>query len=183
MNHHKKIKLVAVGLLFTMSVSAHANEDPLGLYQTAWDTVAKEYQLDAYELYAIAMSESEYLWSDGTVRPWPWAININKKSYYPSTKSEALELVGDRKDVDLGLLQVNSYWNGNGLTNAQLINPATNLRVAAKTLLAAKLSAPDDLELAYGRYHTWKDESRARKYGRKVISWYYKLKYSYKGRL
>lgn len=60
-----------------------------------------EYGVSYETLYAIAMVESSLN---------PLAVNISGKSYYPKTKEEALRLIRKKRNYDLGLMQINSYW-------------------------------------------------------------------------
>jgi len=60
-----------------------------------------EYGVPYETMYAIAKVESSLN---------PYAVNVERKSYYPKTEEEALRLIKGRENYDLGLMQINSYW-------------------------------------------------------------------------
>jgi Transglycosylase SLT domain len=67
----------------------------------------------------------------------PLAINMSGQSYFPSSRHEALRLLGRSGDsVDIGLMQVNwGYWgNKFGLSKSELLDPQFNVLAGAKIL-------------------------------------------------
>ena len=88
-------------------------------------------------------------------RAWPWTLNINGVSLYPRTRAEAervLSRVGD--DVDIGYAQISyRHWGrALGLRKTDLLEPWTNLIVAALILRHSM-----DRETGWGgvgRYHS-----------------------------
>ena len=81
----------------------------------------------SYELlYSIARAESSL---------HPYAVNIGGKSYYPSTKKEALRLIRGKENYDIGLMQINSFWiKKYGLKPGWLLDPFYNARWGAYIL-------------------------------------------------
>jgi soluble lytic murein transglycosylase-like protein len=72
--------------------------------------------------------------------------------------------------IDVGIMQINLHWHGHRVNDpAELLDPETNLLVGASVLATAIRSAPDDLALGIGRYHSWQ-EKRARDYGKRVLA-------------
>lgn len=72
-------------------------------------------------------------------------------------------------------MQVNTLWHSQRVRDPQdLLDPATNLRVAAVILAEAMKSTPD-LELGIGRYHHWTDETKSRAYAKRVIGVWHRL--------
>ena len=75
-------------------------------------------------------------------------------------------------NIDIGIMQVNLRWHGHRVADPlTLLEPDSNIRVAAAILREAIDSVPTDLELGVGRYHS-SDPSRARAYGRRVLGIY-----------
>lgn len=176
MTAYQKTTLTAVLLAAFFCASVCSAHDSLRLEKTVFEEAAKTYGVNEYILYAIALVESRRLSQDGLVRPYIWALrsNISKKSYYPATHSEALALLDSllsaTKNVDIGLMQINCYWNCDKVDNPQdLLDLHTSVHVGAQVLRIAQNST-NDIILGIGRYHNWKDEEKAREYGTKVYS-------------
>jgi len=140
-----------------------------------FEKVALIYKIDPYALYAVSLVETKRKIGE-LISPYPWALNFKGKSYFFPTKSEAakalhgfLELPGKTKP-DVGIMQVNLRWHPNIVPSPyDLLDPWTGILAGGK-ILATAVRSTDDLELAYGRYHVWNDELKAREYGKKIIS-------------
>jgi hypothetical protein len=123
----------------------------------------------------VALTESARAFND-TVAPWPWALNRNGKTVYPDGHEDAAAhvrslLASGHQSIDIGLMQVNLRWHGHRVQRAEdLLDPVTNLHVGADILAESIASAPDDLALGVGRYHSWNDRTAAYRYGRKVLA-------------
>jgi hypothetical protein len=166
---------------------------------TAWEQVHQAYGIDPRLLYSVAIQESGLGVRDeqGRVigkRPSPYAIRVDDKAYYFNTRDEALHFLESQvslSDVmagdvllDVGLFQINLYWQKdilNRISVADLLKPEVGMFEAARILRIAMDSVddPNDLELKVGRYHHWKDENRARRYGRRVLETYRTLTQAY----
>lgn len=142
---------------------------------TIWGQVAASRCLDPYILYAVALMESKRI-HQSLAKPWPWALNLAGRSILPKSRAEAhtilkTALANGSSNIDVGLMQVNVRWHGYRVNHPEdLLDPATNIRIAADVLAEAIGSAPDNLVLGIGRYHSWRDVDAALRYGRKVLA-------------
>lgn len=76
--------------------------------------------------------------------------------------------------MDIGLGQVNLHYHAHRVRHwSELLDPETNLRVAAAILREALDSTPNPV-LGVGHYHSWTDW-RAAAYGRRVLELYQRL--------
>ena len=138
-----------------------------------WDSLAQRAGVDPATFYAVVLHENRWEWDDGLARPWPWRVRWSGGDHRYDSRAEAEAalhqiLATGARNIDVGLGQVNVRENGQRVEHAEnLLDPTTNLTVAADILRAAVNSTPDRT-LGLGRYHNWKDEQRARRYGRAV---------------
>lgn len=107
-------------------------------------------------LYAVSLTESGKALSGRTI-PWPWTLNVEKKSYYYPTRRAAWEALTDflaqGKVVDIGLAQVNWKWHKKRLIDPwQALEPYFNLRIGAQ-ILREHYDASGDWWTAIGHYH------------------------------
>lgn len=112
----------------------------------------------------------------------PYALRVNGgqgRSLYPRTHAEAVRLLQAvlprSRNVDLGLMQVNlGIWGARlQVTAAQLLDPATNLRVGC-TVLRRALGTRGPAWQRLGRYHSGKP-ARQRAYALRVTRWLERL--------
>ncbi|MBW1987541.1 MAG: lytic transglycosylase domain-containing protein [Deltaproteobacteria bacterium] len=144
-----------------------------------WNQAACEHGVDPLLLYSVALLESNRRHGESKVRPHPYALHFNEAgiSIYAASKREAKFVLDhvQTDNVDIGLGQVNYHHHKDKVQRPEdLLDPATNLKVAS-AILAEALASTSDLELGVGRYHSW-TEWRARAYGRKVLAIYRSLK-------
>lgn len=105
----------------------------------AYRTVAAERGVPAPLLYAVALVESQRP-VEGGKRPWPWALNVEGRSFFFASREEALRALTQalaRTDrVAVGLMQV--YWRYNGHRFGgdprRALDPYANLRAGADVL-------------------------------------------------
>lgn len=175
----KVLLIVIASLLFTFNVSFAT--DPLNLYSTPWGQAGQVFDVDPYLLYAISIIESRHISEDGLVRPHPYALHINKnsKSHFPKSKIAASTILSETlrttRNVDIGAMQINYMYHSDKVDRAEdLLDLTTNIYVAAQILSFAMKSTPD-LILGAGRYHQWKNEQQARRYGYKAVQLAIKL--------
>lgn len=157
-------------VLLLMSKSALA----FNLDGTAWANVSRDQGLDPLMLYAVALAESGRPAEQGLIEPWPWALNVGGDPIFAASREEAAMLLAihRNKSVDVGLLQVNIRWHGHRVDRLELLlDPKTNLGVGAAILKEALASAPGDLTVGIGRYHSTRPE-RAKAYARTVLALY-----------
>jgi hypothetical protein len=158
------------------SEASHETAVQETLRNTIWWSIAEERGLDPYILYAVALVESAKV-DHRLATPWPWALNRRGRPVLPSSRLEAREILSDAmakgiRAIDVGLMQVNIRWHGHRVRSPEeLLDPETNIRVGADVLADAIRSAPGDLTLGIGRYHTgWHNDTDAYHYGRRVLA-------------
>lgn len=123
---------------------------------------------DAY-LAAIAKTESG---RDG--RYWPWTINFNGQSLFYETKQHAVDAAKElisagEKVFDVGLMQVNWYYNGRFFSSIdKAFDPEHNILVA-DYIVQQHMKETGSLAEAIGRYHS-KTPSRKGAYLNRVNS-------------
>jgi len=176
----RRYRLVAVGLCLQGLLYA-ATSSAIELRGTVWDRVAERYRLDPYLLYSVALAESAVPRGVGIISPWPWVIRSPAGAIYANSRYEAERRLKreiakwDAANIDVGLMQISTEWHRDRVREvSELLDPEINLRIAGEILLKALRSAPNDLALGIGRYHSW-DPARARGYGQRVLSIYRKL--------
>ena len=114
-----------------------------------------EYGVSYETLYAIAKVESSLN---------PLAVNVSGRSYYPGSREEALSLIKGKKNYDIGLMQINSYWVRKfSLNPVWLLDPFYNARWGAYILRYCQ-SKFGNTWRAVECYH--RGEKRAGPYGR-----------------
>ncbi|ENA27874.1 transglycosylase-like protein with SLT domain [Pseudomonas duriflava] len=165
----KKVALLAFALGALSVTHAHADLD-----NSLFGEIAREHGLPVNLLYSVALAESAYSSSEG-ISPWPYTIRTATKAYYAKTLEEAEHLLTDllrsARSVDVGIMQVNLYWNSDRINDPKSLLSAENgLRTGASILSERIRSAPGDLELGIGRYHNIKNEALARNYGSRVLA-------------
>lgn len=162
--------LLLLGTNFVWTSKAQA----LDLRDTPWEQIARTRDIDPILIYAVALEESRRRVGLNWVAPWPWVLGIDTGSLYAKSKLEALgvlyQAVHQGKCVDVGIMQISTCWHAGRVAHLHdLLDPLINIRVGAEILREALDSAPNDPELAVGRYHNWSSETRARSYGRRVL--------------
>ena len=135
---------------------------------------ANEHNLPVLLLLAIAEQESSFN---------PWALNIAGKSYQPSSKEDAMKILGKntQRSYDVGVMQVNSWWLRKfDLQAEDVIEPQVNIKIAAYILDEAFYSHGANWK-ALGAYHhpPSKDSKRALDYAKKVWARFLKLERIY----
>ncbi|HEX5327570.1 MAG TPA: lytic transglycosylase domain-containing protein, partial [Acetobacteraceae bacterium] len=95
----------------------------------------------------------------GTVRPWPWTINVAGQGFFFPNKATAVaavqELQADGiRSIDVGCLQVNLMYHPAAFASLeQAFDPAANARYAARFLNALYYRSRDWTQ-AIGEYHS-----------------------------
>ncbi|NJO38882.1 MAG: lytic transglycosylase domain-containing protein [Rhizobiales bacterium] len=160
---------LSLGIILSGSaIALDANHEP-------WSQAAALAGLDDPRiLRAMALAESGRVNGRDQIEPWPWALNIDGKAFYPTSRDEAVALISAHQDrsIDIGLLQINIRWHGHRVDDPRaLLDPVVNLEIGAAILKEALASAPGDLTAGVGRYHS-SDPERARSYARTVLAFY-----------
>lgn len=175
LNHSEADSQVAPMEALTMSPLNLDTLPRVQLEATVWGEIGALHGVDPYLLYAVALTESSKE-IGGFQSPWPWALHQGGRTYYPRSSREALALIRQHRQedhdlIDVGLMQVNLRWHGHRVKHlADLIDPKTNLDLGARILREAMDSSPNNLPLGIGRYHAWRDQKAAERYGHRVIA-------------
>ncbi|MFZ6765060.1 transglycosylase SLT domain-containing protein [Pseudoroseomonas sp. WGS1072] len=151
----------------------------LELHGTIWEEAANRAGVaDPLLLYAISLVEAGRSAGSGRIAPWPWTVRTPNGPVFAESREAAellLRTLPRDSNSDIGLMQVNLRHNGHLAASVEdLLDPASNLRIAASILRRAMDSIPLDPVLGVGRYHSW-TEWRAREYGTLVWATYYGL--------
>jgi hypothetical protein len=148
---------------------------------TVWAEAATHAGLvDPWVVYSIALFESGIIDQAGRMSVYPWTLAYGGRGVRLRTREAAERYLADANtntttNVDVGLMGVNwaaHHWRV--ARAADLLDPVVNVRVGAEILRVAIASAPGDLVLGLGRYHSW-TEWRARRYASSVWSLYLSL--------
>lgn len=109
--------------------------------------------------FSLALSETNAPLNDGRALPWPFTINLYGKAYLFATQAEMVEFANDLLEQgielwDIGLYQVNWYWNGKHRVSSpeELADPVRNGEVAMEILKEHFQRTNNWIEAA-GRYH------------------------------
>lgn len=161
--------------IFFLSIKTVQASDIEG---SVFGRVGKIYDVDSHLLYAIALQESNRK-SDrkNYIKPHPYTLNSKGKSYYftdyKSAEKKLKELLNKKQSVDVGLMQINTFWHRDKIPAGQeeiLLDPLTNVAIGAK-ILKKSLKSSKNPCLAVGHYHSWNDKLAA-PYGCKVLKIY-----------
>ncbi|MGY6547884.1 MAG: lytic transglycosylase domain-containing protein [Roseinatronobacter sp.] len=132
--------------------------NPAQLCEAAARTASARHGVPLDVMRAIALVETGRT-RNGTLEPWPWALNFGGPGAWAATREDALRMARARiesghRNVDLGCFQVNFHWHGENFTSLdQMIDPQVNADYAARLLLAHK-ARRGTWEAAAGAYHS-----------------------------
>lgn len=179
-------RYVLLGFLLCSVDNAIATEQKVpGMYIL----VAQENMVPSKLFYAMILNETRSLvGQDGERKtlPWPWTINHRGVPHFFPTRDGAYKYAkllvekGD-KQFDIGLGQVNWYWNGHRFKGLlESLEPYRNLSVSASILREHYDSENcGQWELAVGCYHRPgqrpKDKEIAINYTKRVIKIWKKI--------
>jgi len=134
--------------------------DPQVACEAAIETAQDVAQLPPGLLSAIALVESGRPDPHtGTVRPWPWTIDVAGLGFFFQTKAAAVAAVRSLQElgiqsIDVGCLQVNLMYHPAAFANLdQAFDPSANARYAAR-FLDALYDRTKDWAQAAGDYHS-----------------------------
>jgi hypothetical protein len=92
-------------------------------------------------LFAVSLQESGTTMNGRRdFAPWPWTLNISEEGHYFHTHDDALaaleqQIAANNRRVAVGMFQIHLRFNGHRVDDVRtLLDPATNLRIAAKVL-------------------------------------------------
>ncbi|MFV9875522.1 MAG: lytic transglycosylase domain-containing protein [Rickettsiales endosymbiont of Dermacentor nuttalli] len=125
-------------------------------------------------LKAVSITESGRWHKDSNQHlPWPWAVNINGKSYYYKNKQEAISSVKKflkegKKSIDVGCMQINLHYHPLAFKNLeQAFEPQSNIAYAA-TFLRNNFEKYSNWYSAVAAYHS-ETNKLGHPYAQKVI--------------
>ena len=152
----------------------------MNLSGTVFEEVGLEKGLDPLILYSVALAESAYrAQTDRLVSPSLYTLRTADQPYYFNNKADALsklqEILKRTQSVDVGPMQINVKWHAHRVNRVEdLLDPATNIRIAAD-ILNERLDANDgDWLGALGQYHSF-EKNRSKWYGSLVLNIYKNL--------
>jgi hypothetical protein len=133
----------------------------------------KIHKIPANLLRAVSLTESGK-WHEASknIIPWPWAVNFQGKSYYYSSKKEAISSVKKlqqqgHKSIDIGCMQINLYYHPDAFNNLEeAFEPVRNIAYAA-SFLKNNFNKHEDWHQAVASYHS-DNKSLGWPYARKV---------------
>lgn len=179
----QSIRLICTALCLSGFLVA-GTASAVDLSGTVFETAGKKYHIDPALLYSISLVESAVRTDqkggkEAFVTPSPWTLRTRRKPYYAKSREEAEALLGQllkvNKSVDIGLMQVNSRWHKSRVKHvADLLDPLTNVSVAAEILTDLFKKYPNDAFAAIGRYHSGTPD-RAAWYASHVVRVYENL--------
>lgn len=133
---------------------------PAALCEDAIATAEYSGRLPAGLLTGIALEESGRRDTQtGTIRPWPWTINVGGVGQFFATKVEAIAAVRAAqskgiRSIDVGCMQINLMHHPDAFASLdEAFDPRANALYAARFLNSLH-AAGDDWNHAIGAYHS-----------------------------
>ncbi len=132
---------------------------------------SKQFNVPVGILYAVGLTETG---KKGSLHPY--ALNVEGRSYFAASKSDALKRFATAKArgvdlIDVGCMQINHYWHKAGFSSVEeMFEPKKNVAYAAKFLQELR-QREGSWTLAVARYHAGPDNDPAqKKYVCRVLS-------------
>lgn len=131
---------------------------------------AQKYSVPTALLYAVGLAES-----GRKGRLHPFALNVEGKAFFPSSRREALrifkrEMAAGRRLIDLGCMQINHKYHASEFPNLEaMLNPQLNVDYSARFLRRLK-DRHGTWSVAVARYHAGdKNHAAQKKYVCRVL--------------
>ena len=147
----KNIRIIAIIFSFFFVNQGYANQCLKAINLMADKTI-----VPLNLLLQVAKVESGY----GAHKiPWPWAIQVQGKSYYFKTQSAAYLYIKHLlslgiENFDVGCFQINWRWHKDKIrTPQELLNPLNNTLIAAQFLIDLKTRHASWMK-AVSNYHS-----------------------------
>jgi hypothetical protein len=143
-----------------LQLTAHAKEN---VCEQQLARVSKSENVPLEVLYAVGLTESG---RKGKMHPF--ALNIEGKTVFANSKSDALRHFNEARDngkklIDLGCMQVNHYYHGANFAGpAEMLVPDKNVVYAARFLKQLKKDH-GTWTMAVARYHASAKNKKAQK--------------------
>ena len=148
---------------------------------TVFDQIGREASIRPELLYAVALTESGFSPTEASssTAPYPWVIRTPNTAFYEKSREAAehrlREVLRRHSSVDVGLMQINLRWHGSKVSDPiELLNPETNLRIAADILNTNFRRFPNDAFRAVGLYPSYSKDKRL-KYAKRVFRIYNRI--------
>lgn len=181
-----RLKKLMLATLVASSLVAHAHAElsTSFLKGSVYETVGLTENVDPLLLYSISLVESAKASKQkniSLVTPHKFVIRTPDGPVYPTTFRNAKKWLSycirkyDKKQLDVGLMQINGIHFSKIKDPSELLNPEINVKVASRILKNAMDSAPYNKSVGIGRYHSY-TAWRAKAYGERVIAVYRNLK-------
>ncbi|MFN0113997.1 MAG: transglycosylase SLT domain-containing protein [Paracoccaceae bacterium] len=150
--------LAALYLFLGFPPPSSASGDESDLCDRAANLASAETGVPVEVLRAISLTETGHR-REGSIRPWPWTVNMEGNGVWFDTPDEARAFVDAEyrrgaRSFDVGCFQINYKWHGQGFASIdQMFEPEANARYAANFMrrLHAELG---DWSAAAGAYHS-----------------------------
>lgn len=157
------MRLFCLAFLFSLVATPSAAAGP-DSWADLFAGPCARYDVPASLALAIARQESQF---------YPWAVNIQGKSYYPASRAEAVALLKKArgKSIDVGLMQVNSWWLRKlGISPETALEPRNNILIGV-WILAQEIGRHGLTWKAVASYHTplSRNPERGRRYAASVV--------------
>jgi len=146
------LQIILVALVGFSVVPARADS-------SIWARAAVHAGVPVKVIHGIALTESGRIWSDGSKRPWPWTLNSPRGPMFFPNKEQAAQtltrlLQEGLTNIDIGYMQVNCGYHCSRVSSpTDLLDPNTNLLVAAQILKEVKSQLGGDVASSVGAYH------------------------------
>lgn len=134
-----------------------AHADP-AICEQAAQRAERDFQIPTGVMRAITLTETGRN-RDGTLRPWPWTVNLEGTGHWFDTRAEAEAfaeeaLAQGRTSFDIGCFQLNWRWHGDAFASiTAMFDPAANAEYAAN-YLKSHFETLGTWTRAAGRYHS-----------------------------
>lgn len=152
-------------ILFSLTVKAVNYDDYLLINNSNhcnnyFEHIERQFQIPKDILRAISIIETGR-WHPTMKNyfPWPWTINQAGKSYYLSTKREAINLVrkmlqNGATNIDIGCMQINLHHHPEAFLDLdQAFDPKENISYAA-SFLSSHYRQSQNWQQAIASYHS-----------------------------
>lgn len=160
-------RAICMAALFVpLGTSLSATSDPAQICDHAARQVAAQSDVPLTVLRAITRTETGRT-QNGSLRPWPWTVNMQGKGVWFDTEDQARVFVfrhfkKGARSFDIGCFQINYRWHHQGFNSIEeMFDPMLNARYAAQflTKLRKELGSWDR---AVGAYHSRTEKYAAR---------------------
>ncbi|WP_435164478.1 transglycosylase SLT domain-containing protein [Falsirhodobacter sp. 1013] len=162
----KPVKALCFLVMLLLPQAALAARDPALLCEQAAQVAARREGVPLDVMRALTLTETGHR-RDGTLRPWPWAINRAGEGHWFQTEAEAMAfatstLAQGARNFDVGCFQLNHRWHADGFPNLRMMfDPVENALYAAR-FLRRQYDQTGDWTRAAGAYHSLTPEHAQR---------------------